>query len=199
VAVIENHLAPGDPDGKRRRRPGIVIGLTAANEHARDMESLRIPHALRAIQRAHPEVQVVALGVDLGLDPARYSHSPSVPIGRLLEIERDFDIALAPLADHPFNHARSNVKLKEYAAAGAAWLASPVGPYVGMGEAQGGLLVEDGDWQEAIEGLVLDFRRRAELAQQGRAWARTQTIRRGGDAWEAAFKAAILRARRERG
>ena len=39
------------------------------------------------------------------------------------------------------NRARSNIKLKEYAAAGACWLASPIGPYVGLGEKQGGRLV----------------------------------------------------------
>jgi len=199
VAVIENYLAPEALNGARRRRREVVVGCVAANEHAGDLEQLRIAKVLRALLHAHPEVTVIALGVDLKLRDPRYVHRPKVPFHQLLPIVREFDVALAPLLDTPFNRARSNVKLKEYAAAGAAWLASPVGPYAGMGEAQGGLLVEDGDWYDAIKGLVLDLRRRAELAERGRAWAATQTFDRGVAAWESAFRAAVLRARREAG
>jgi hypothetical protein len=88
------------------------------------------------------------------------------------------------------------VKLKEYAAAGAVWLASPVGPYVGMGERQGGLLVEEGDWLPALKALVEDRERRTELARHGREWAAGQTIRSAGSVWQTAFRAAIEWARR---
>ena len=40
-----------------------------------------------------------------------------------------FDIALAPLAANPFNEARSNLKFLEYSLAGAATVASAVGPF----------------------------------------------------------------------
>jgi glycosyltransferase involved in cell wall biosynthesis len=120
-----------------------------------------------------------------------------VPIDRLLDVERQFDVGLAPLLDTAFNRSRSNVKLKEYAAAGAAWLASPVGPYVDMGEREGGRLVDDGAWFEAIEALALDGGLRSQLVLRGREWARRQTIAHGGRQWEAAFRSAIVRARRE--
>lgn len=200
VAVIENYLPPEALDGRRRRRRReIVVGCVAANEHADDLAQLRIPKVLGTLLRAYPEVTVIALGVDLKLRDPRYVHLPKVPFRELMPIVREFDIALAPLTDTPFSRARSNVKLKEYAAAGAAWLASPVGPYVGVGEAQGGLLVGDDEWYEAIERLVLDLRRRAELVERGRAWAATQTFDHGAVAWESAFRAAVLRARREAG
>ncbi|HEX4806896.1 MAG TPA: hypothetical protein VFU94_13440 [Conexibacter sp.] len=199
VAVIENYLAPEALNGRRRRGREIVVGVVAANEHAGDLATLRMPKLLSALLRAHPDVTVIALGVDLKLRDPRYVHRPRVPFEQLLTIVREFDVALAPLRDTPFNRARSNVKLKEYAAAGAAWLASPVGPYVGMGEAQGGLLVDDSDWYDAIERLVLDLRRRSELAERGRAWAATQTFDHGAVAWESAFRAAAQRARREAG
>jgi glycosyltransferase involved in cell wall biosynthesis len=197
VTVIGNHVLQEDVGRRRPRRPGITIGCTAASEHASDLRQLGISRVLKQILKAHPDVQVTALGVDLGLRSSAYVRHPHVPICELLDVERQFDIGLAPLLDTPFNQARSDIKLKEYAAAGAAWLASPIGPYEGMGEAQGGLLVEDGDWYEAIEQLVVDPRRRAELAEQGRAWAQTQTIQRNGGQWESAFKGAVLRARQE--
>jgi glycosyltransferase involved in cell wall biosynthesis len=105
-------------------------------------------------------------------------------------------IGIAPLIDSAFNRGRSNVKLKEYAAAGAVWLASPVGPYLGMGEDQGGRLVEDDGWYEALDRLVRDHADRAALARRASAWARKQTIEHAGRAWETSFRSAIIRARR---
>jgi hypothetical protein len=87
------------------------------------------------------------------------------------------------------------VKLKEYAAAGAMWLASPVGPYVGMGEAEGGVLVADGDWYATLERFVLDFRARAHLAERARAWAQQQSADRAVQQWETAIVQAVARAR----
>lgn len=195
VACIENHLWTADVGQPRRRHAGIVIGLTAASEHTSDIEKLGIVQALRAILQEHEGVRVVAIGCDLKLGGHRYSHRATVPIDRLVACESEFDIGLAPLVDTAFNRARSNIKLKEYGAAGATWLASPVGPYRGMGEPEGGQLVDDRGWYEAIEGLIVDYRRRGELARRARAWARTQTIQQAGAQWETAFKAAVGRAR----
>jgi len=87
------------------------------------------------------------------------------------------------------------VKLKEYGAAGAMWLASPVGPYVGMGEEQGGLLVEDDAWLPALEALLTDPDRRRALAATARRWAEQQTISAGAARWQAVFRGAVERAR----
>ena len=87
------------------------------------------------------------------------------------------------------------MKLKEYAAAGAMWLASPVGPYLGMGEEQGGLLVGDDDWLGALEALLTDADRRRALTERAGAWARGETIRAGAARWQAAYREAVERAR----
>lgn len=199
VATIENYLSARDVKLARRRHAGCVIGIVAAGEHSSDIEGLRIPDVLRALLRAHDGVRVVAIGCDLKLGDHRYSHRNTVPIEELIAHESEFDIGLAPLVDTAFNRARSSVKLKEYAAAGAAWLASPVGPYRGMGEAQGGLLVDDDGWYDALEQLVLDYRGRAALASRARAWAASQTIERAGGEWERAFAGAVRRARNGNG
>jgi hypothetical protein len=197
VAAIENYLAPEDVTGTRRRHQGVVVGITAAEEHEDDLRRMRLGEKVRAVLQAHDGVRVVAIGAELGLGERdhRYTHHRSVPHERLIAAEREFDIGLAPLRDTAFNRARSNVKLKEYAAAGATWLASPVGPYREMGEQQGGLLVGDDDWTDALGALVRDHDRRLELARRAQAWARRQTIERGGEAGQAAFRGAILRAR----
>jgi hypothetical protein len=125
IEVIENHVAPEHVARQRSRHQGVVIGITAAGEHADDFKALRIDRVLTRLLRAHEGVRVATIGCGLDLPPNRHAHHGYVPIEELVAAERMFDIGLAPLADTPFNRARSNVKLKEYAAAGAMWLASP--------------------------------------------------------------------------
>jgi glycosyltransferase involved in cell wall biosynthesis len=196
VVAVENYLAPRDLSHRRKRHQGIVIGITAAGEHEPDLRKLRFGEMLERVLERHDGVRVVAVGADLRLRSRhRYTWLRSVEIQELIPTECEFDIGLAPLRDTEFNRARSNVKLKEYAAAGAMWLASPVGPYIDMGEEQGGLLVDDGDWQQTLEALLEDPDRRRALSEQARAWAEGQTIRAGAARWQAAFRDAIERAR----
>ncbi len=62
------------------------------------------------------------------------------------------------------------MKLKEYAACGVPWLASPVGEYGQLGEQQGGRLVADGDWAEQIGLLLDDAAARERLGAAGEGW-----------------------------
>lgn len=195
VAVIENYVGAGELARPRRRHAGLVIGCVAGLEHTVDLKRLGIPRILAKLMDRHPQVRVVSIGVDLKLRSPRHVNHRIVPIDRLLDHLREFDIGIAPLIDNPFNRSRSNVKLKEYATAGVPWLASPVGPYAGMGEREGGELVPDDGWEAALTRLVEDPRRRAESAARARSWAKTQSIAHGGAQWESAFRAAILRAR----
>jgi hypothetical protein len=195
VEVIENHVASEHIARERPRHQGVVIGITAAGEHAEDFKALQIDRVLQRLLRAHEGVRVVTIGWGHDLPASRHVHHPFVPIEALVAAEREFDIGLAPLADTAFNRARSNVKLKEYAAAGAMWMASPVGPYVGMGEPQGGVLVADDDWYSALERFVLDYRARAHLAEQARAWAQQQSADRAAQQWETAIMRAVARMR----
>jgi hypothetical protein len=195
VEVIENHVAPEDLARERPRHQGLVIGITAAGEHAEDFKALRIDRILQRLLRAHDGVRVVTVGWGHDLPASRHVHYPFVPIEELLATEREFDIGLAPLADTAFNRARSNVKLKEYAAAGAMWLASPVGPYVGMGEEEGGVLVADDDWYATLERFVLDYHARVRLTERARSWARQQSADRAVGQWETAIMRAVARTR----
>lgn len=195
VAVIEN--APADDAIVHARRPrhaGVVIGCVAAKEHEDDLKRLRIGKLLKRLLGTKPGVSVTAIGCDLGLKDPRYRHYQKVPFEELRRLTLGFDIGIAPLADSPMSRGRSNVKLKEYAAAGAMWLASPLGPYRGMGETAGGLLVDDGDWLPTLEALVDDPYRRTDLMRSARAWVSGETISSTAPRWEKELRAAYARA-----
>ena len=195
VRVVENYL----PDSYAAERPprgdGLVIGWTAAGEHAHDLKALQIRETLERLLAAHPEVRVVSAGLKLGLPPDRYAYTEVVQYQELARYVGAFDIGIAPIADVPFNRAKSNVKVKEYAAMGVPWLASPIGPYAGLGEKQGGRLVADDRWYEELERLVADERARRKLSKRGVKWGAGQRLRRNLDHWEAAIERALERAR----
>jgi glycosyltransferase involved in cell wall biosynthesis len=198
VEVVENFVPEHFRAATRRPRTGLTIGWVAAKEHRLEVEQLGIRDALARLLEARPEVRVMTVGVGLGLRSDRYVHVKGASLLELPERIAAFDIGIAPLVDSRFNRGRSNVKLKEYAAAGAMWLASGVGPYVGMGEAQGGALVADGEWADALTLHVVDYKRRSALMGRARAWARHDSMQQAGVVWEKAFRGAIHRARAHR-
>jgi hypothetical protein len=196
VRILPNLLPPTFKRPERLMpHTGVHIGWMAMPHHASSFEALGIRETLEHLLARHAHLNISAVGLDLELSSRRYSHVPGIPYGTLSDNLAHFDIAIAPLADTAVNHARSDIKLKEYAAAGVPWLASPVGPYVGLGEQQGGRLVADGDWFAAIEGLMHDADTRRVFSQRGMRWAAGETIEAHVDLWEQTFEDAIAHAR----
>jgi glycosyltransferase involved in cell wall biosynthesis len=198
VAVIENHLARSMFGfASKSKHPGVVVGWVAGIEHKLDLERIPIASALKRLLDTHPELKILTVGVPLPLQSERYEHVNRVDFPDLLKITSSIDIGIAPLADTAFNRCRSNVKLKEYASGATPWLASPVGPYLGLGERQGGILVEDDDWQPAIDALIRSRRKHKRLAKRALAWAQAQTIDHHAHIWETAFQATIQQVQRQ--
>jgi glycosyltransferase involved in cell wall biosynthesis len=195
VEVIENYLPPEFASQRSRRHAGLVIGWVAGLEHAVDDSRLGIGPVLLRLLDSYPKLRVAVVGHDLGLDHDRYFHLRGTDFGALLHTAAGFDIGIAPLASSRFNAARSNVKVKEYAALGIPWLASRVAPYADLGPEQGGLLVEDDAWERALRDLIEHPLRRARLGRRSRAWAATQTIDSAVQRWQEAFEGAVARAR----
>jgi hypothetical protein len=196
VSVLENYLDPSAMPGfgTRAKHDGIVVGWIAAKEHEADLPSLSVTDALARLLDKHADLRVLTVGSRLPLRSERYEYLKPVPFNELLRVCGRIDIGIAPLADTPFNRARSNVKLKEYAAAGATWLASPVGPYRGMGRRQGGQLVENDGWYDALDALIRSGFKRRRRAHEAMRWARSQTVDGHAAAWEQVFAGAIERA-----
>jgi glycosyltransferase involved in cell wall biosynthesis len=187
VRVVENYVESGFLRERREAGDGVTIGWVAGAEHRGDLKELRLRRTLEALLEEQPHVSLVSVGLELGVRSERYTHHPFVPFPELPDAIAQFDLALAPIADVSFNRVRSNIKVKEYAAAGVPWLASPIGPYKDLGEQQGGRLVTDYGWQEALTELVTDASARAALAERAAAWGRTQTVSRNVGEWEAVF------------
>jgi hypothetical protein len=167
--VIENYLPAEFASQGRRPHKGLVIGWIAGLEHAVDAGRLGMADVLARLLEAHPQLRVAVIGLDLGLRHDRYFHLERTDFASLLHTAAGFDIGIAPLADSSFNRARSNVNLKEYAALGIPWLASPVAPYLGLGARQGGQLVEDGTWEQALRSLIRHPMRRRRLGRRASA------------------------------
>jgi hypothetical protein len=196
VQVLENRLPPTFVRPERvMPHQGVHIGWHAMPQHAPSFETLRLRETLNRLLARHAHLWVTGIGLDLGLSSRRYTHAVGVPYGSLPQQLANFDVGLAPLADSAVNQARSDVKLKEYAAAGIPWLASPTGPYASRGEQHGGRLVADGDWLTAIDELMGDADARRVLAQRGLRWAAEERIEAHVDAWEQTFEEAVELAR----
>lgn len=193
--VIENYLPTKFVRPRFLPRRGVTIGWLAGLEHRADYNQLRLREPFLELLRRHPDVRIVSIGLNLALGHPRYEGLPITAYGDLPKLLAQFDVGIAPLADIPFNRSRSNIKLKEYSAIGVPWLASPIGPYAGMGPEQGGELVADDGWFEALSRLVGDADRRSRLAQRARAWARGETIADHVEEWERTLEDAIDRAR----
>jgi glycosyltransferase involved in cell wall biosynthesis len=193
--VVENYLQDHFLETARRPAEGVTVGWVAGLEHQVDAERVPIREALQRLLDERPDVRVTTVGLGLGLRDERYRHVEGVPLIKLCDTIAQFDVGIAPLTDHPFNRARSNVKLKEYASLGVPWLASPVGPYAGLGERQGGRLVPDERWHEQLGRLIDRERDRRKLAKRARKWAEGETLARNVYRWEALLAEALERAR----
>lgn len=191
VHVVDNFLPGAFSRVSPQGHDGLVIGWHAGREHLVDADELGLVATLERVLEAHPDVRVTTINIELGMRHPRYRCEEAVPIEQLTQRLADFDIGLVPLADIPFNRGRSNVKAREYAAAGVPWLASPVGSYAHLGAEEGGWLVEDDKWFAALDALIRSRRDRSKLAKRAKAWAKEETIWNMAPVWEGLFRDAI--------
>ncbi len=109
-----------------------------------------------------------------------------------------WDIGIAPLVDTPFNRAKSAIKTLDYAALGAAVLASDVPAYRGsLAGAGGGKLVANTEaaWLDTLDHLIRHARLRRDLAAGALAALRDSgTLAAQASGRLAAFRAIMDRA-----
>jgi processive 1,2-diacylglycerol beta-glucosyltransferase len=169
----------------------LVIGYMGTRTHDDDL--LLILPALKTLAQTYPgrlEFQLIG-GVArndtwesladlplrvLDLNPAETEY----PLFMLWFTGRvRWDIALAPLADDPFNRCKSDVKFLDYSAIGAAGLYSRVPAYAGsVTHRETGWLVENttAAWVEAVETLIMNAPLRERIAHKARAYLYSERI-----------------------
>ena len=201
VEVLENYvpdtvLATSAPSNGSR----VVIGWVLGDEHKVDIWEMSIGETIGRLLDAYPQLEFSAIGIGVllrrgvQLSHERYRRVSGVDFLDLPKKLAELDVGLAPMIDIPFNRARSNIKLKEYAALDRPWLASPVGPYAGLGEKQGGRLVAEDGWYDAIARLIEKPRERRKLTKRASAWGREQAISANAWRWEQLLAEAVERA-----
>ncbi|MDO8186643.1 hypothetical protein Q5424_16075 [Conexibacter sp. JD483] len=196
VRVIDNRLPDRFLDVPTPEPDRLTIGWHGFVEHMADYEALGLREVFERLLDKQPHIQLFTIGLDLGLDDDRYGWTDWVHFEQLTKKLASFDLGLAPIVDNAFNRSRSNCKVREYAAAGVPWLASPVGPYQRLGKEEGGKLVADGDWYQEIEQALKSPFKRSRAARRAKAWAKRETISQTVALWEDAFYDALESAER---
>jgi len=191
IEIIENYLESDQYASGRRGRDGVTIGWVACLEHTADVEQLGLTATLRNVLARDERIRITTVGVQLDLDSSRYTHVKRVQFPDLPQFLAGLDIGIAPIADHPMSYARSNVKVKEYAAAGVPWVASTRGQYAELGAKAGGITVADDGWEQALLDLAGSRLKRMRLRRNAESWARSQHLRRHVGRWEAALRTAM--------
>jgi glycosyltransferase involved in cell wall biosynthesis len=161
------------PRADRLRKDGVFKVLWAGSpSHSGDLEIV-IP-ALGRFLRDNPKARLVLFGQTIKDD--------RIPMGQVEIIEWcefeeyafklaeiDADVAIAPLADVPFNHGKSNLRILQYWATGYPVLASGVGPYKdAISNSKGGIICRsEEEWVEALTELHGSPELRKNMADEG--------------------------------
>lgn len=85
---------------------------------------------------------------------------------------KGWDIAIAPVIDNSFGNCKSDLKIKEYAAAGIPVIASPVVPYKEAAKNNAQVIFAESfeEWYNGIKALIKNPQRREEIQKQNKEW-----------------------------
>jgi glycosyltransferase involved in cell wall biosynthesis len=179
VVVLPNAVDPDLADaitGLHQREqapsPGVVrIGWAGTNFHQHDFDCAT--DALIRIAEC-PQVKLVFIGwvperIEREVPAGKLEKHPFVPTNTYYHAlaRLKLDIGLAPLREHRFNEAKSNLKYLEYSMFKVPTVASPVFPYVTtITHGENGILVKKNryhEWLRQLTGLVEDRAERERL------------------------------------
>ena len=192
VRVVPNAIPSWLLEHERPRRDDgqVTIGWAGSATHAMDWATAD-DELVRVLAKTRGRADLHVIG---GL-PEQWSRIPLHRrriTGWLDDVPSyyralDFDIGIAPLAEHVFNRSKSPVKALEYGALGIPVVATDAGPYSEYVQhgVTGYLVRRPGDWVKYLRELVHDADARAEMGAAGRRQAAEFTIERIGAQWEA--------------
>lgn len=213
VRTCLNMIDPADwsnfpVDPERRYDPHLRVLYGGASGHFGDLDDAR--QGLEAVLNKPPvPFRLICFGaIPFWLHetrrkfPERVVSLPWVPFDDYPAVVAwgGFDLAIAPLAEHPFNRAKSNIKWLEAACQGQAFLCSKVGPYAEIPD--GCAMRVDNtavQWADGLRTLLQDADLRRQMAQEALAEVQASwTIDQRRVQWQDAVEDALSRPRIEK-
>ena len=173
IDVLENHVEVEAFAAVREARSygaSPIVGWVGATPwRSGDVETLRgvlgpflARHGLLAYHGGHLEGSET-FAAQAGLEEEAVVREPMARIGDYPGLFRGLDLGLVPLADHPFNRAKSWIKGLEYAAAGVPFVAQDLPEYRSLEDLGVGRTARrPRDWDRLLRGLLDPDARRAE-------------------------------------
>jgi glycosyltransferase involved in cell wall biosynthesis len=198
IRVLPNLIKAELLDMPRKKRDRVTIGYQGGTSHLVDLCAVQT--VMRGVLDAHPDVDVHWIGADFSpllydYWPLRRGNARFTPwfddVGDYYRAV-DFDIAIAPLADVPFNRAKSHLKALEAAARGIPVIATDMEPYrdfVRDGET-GYLVRGEDEWAKRLHELINDEAAREELGRNARELAKDWTIQGNWQLYEKTYEEA---------
>lgn len=195
VRMICNRVTVADFNVRRATNKRPVVGWVGSTAHrSNDLEELRglfdlinnkVHHSGHL--SSHPWFHEA-----IDVDPVRVTLSPMEPPRRYARQSFCFDIGVAPLRDTPFNHAKSWIKMIEYAAAGVPMVASAAPEYLRLNNEYGiGRIAHDiNEWAEHIKELG-DPRVRMAEAKKNRDLVKQLDVKFMADEWAGIFESLL--------
>ena len=192
IVVLPNHVKSYLLEMPKPTREKLTVGWAGGHSHLIDMVEIAEP--LKAVLDKHPAVDMHFMGFDyspLLSRECRWSNWQH-DVGEYYK-QIDFDIAVAPSADVPFNRSKTWIRALEMGARGIPIVAAnrlPYSDYVIDGKT--GFLVNTPDeWRARLTDLINDEAMRAELGAAAKEQAAEHTIEEGWRLWEAAYEKVV--------
>ena len=195
VRLVRNSINADAMNVRQVKNVKPVLGWVGhMGKRIGDIESLRgwLPHFLEDHDlRFHHSGHVddaPSFAEVAGIDPMRVTTSPLMKIDGYFRDSFCFDIGLVPMADIPFNHAKSSLKGLEYAASGIPFVAQDLPEYRLLATSGVGRVASNHEtWRHQLE-MLLDFKtRKREAAVNLSNVKREHTINSRADEWRAAL------------
>jgi glycosyltransferase involved in cell wall biosynthesis len=159
-----------------------VIGYYGSTTHNDDLDIV-MPAIFKILQK-HPLVKFQIMGAMGAKDSVKmFAKTPDIELLRRCELiagtsgwagfpntllNKNWDIAIAPLVDDIFNQCKSNIKWMETAMKGIPCVCSDVSPYSDSVKKNTGILCSDSDWFNKLDKLVSDAEYRTFIGKNAR-------------------------------
>lgn len=198
VAILPNYIHHTVLETKRLPHDGVVVGWSGVMAvHPNDLQVTGggVASALRATGATFRVVgngEGVGRALGLGADPPDTGFLS--PMEKYYEALAQLDVGIVPLADTPFNQAKSWLKFLEMSACGVPCVVSPTGPNHELSVDIPTLFADRGrSWERGVRSLAgEDWSQREPISAIVRKAASAFTIdkhcERWWDAWSTTLK-----------